>query len=149
MYFLRNREKEKKKKKEKVHTWRPAEAGSGKRLPVSGSQLPSTGQTPPEDMKRKRRKMWSICIFEMMYLNILSKSYLFLHIPGGIDLVNILHLVSSWLLYGDLGKFWHWRVLARGWTSDRWPGSVWGSLYMLLGCILIYCGIPHLPIYLM
>lgn len=39
--------------------------------------------------------MWSICIFEMMYLNILSKLYLFLHIPGGIDLVNILQLVSS------------------------------------------------------
>lgn len=71
-----------------MEPWRPAEAGSGKRLPVSGSQLPSTGQTPPEDMKRKRRKMWSVCIFEMMYLNILSKSYLFLHIPGGIDLVK-------------------------------------------------------------
>ena len=110
MYFLRNREKEKKKQRKRftpMEPWRPAEAGSGKRLPVSGSQLPSTGQTPPEDMKRKRRKMWSVCIFEMMYLNILSKSYLFLHIPRGIDLVNILHLVSSWLVYGDLGKFWH------------------------------------------
>lgn len=101
MYFLKNRERKSKKKKNKekgAHPWRPGvllKLGVERDFPVSGSQLPSTGQTPPEDMKRKRRKMWSVCIFEMMYLNILSKSYLFLHIPGGIDLVNILHLVSS------------------------------------------------------
>lgn len=78
-----------------METWRLAEAGSGKRLSCEWPQLPSTGQTPPEGMERKRRRMWSVCIFEMMYLTILSKSYLFLHILGGIDLVNILHLVSS------------------------------------------------------
>lgn len=80
----------------------------GRDFPVSGSRLLSTEQMPPENIKRKRKET----VKSLYFWNDVSEQFfknrvLFLQIPGNVDLANILHLLSSWLVYEYLGKFWH------------------------------------------